>query len=106
MVAARWLECNDKAFHKWNLECQFIPIFKKLGVTDEEMKELNDIREFAGKGYIRDYVIKLIHICPKCDEGHSWKGKTGETGLTHKCGHRVTWEEFFKLKRRELWMEI
>ena len=59
VAQAKWLECNDKVFHKWNLACPAIEHFKNLGKTDEEIKEMSEFFCLSDYGVMQGFNPEL-----------------------------------------------
>ena len=77
---------------------------RPIELTREEALRLKEIKEHYGKGYIRDYCIKMVHICPNCKEASSWRGDPPFS--CSNCGTRVTPEEWTKLPTEERWIYL
>lgn len=72
-------------------------------LTIEEHEHLEWIRTIGGKGYIRDYCIKMVHVCPSCNEARGWNNFTECSG----CGFKLPDYEAYKtLQLRERWEHI
>jgi len=59
LVGAKWLECNDKAFHKWNFDCPVMPHLKNLGLTEDEMKEMAPLFCLADEAIMKGFNPEL-----------------------------------------------
>lgn len=59
IVNAKWIECNDKVFHKWNFKCPCIDHFKNFGKTDEEIKEMADLFCLGSVGTMQGFNPEL-----------------------------------------------
>ena len=59
LVRAKWFECNDKAFQKWNFACPCIDHFRNLGKTDEEIKEMAELFCLADIGIMQGFNPEL-----------------------------------------------
>jgi len=75
-------------------------------LTKEEQEHLEHIRNILGKGHIRNYVVRQLHICPKCGN-HGFEGGTDVAGLKcSHCGLTITLEEWINLDHQEYWEEM
>lgn len=73
-----------------------------IELTKDEKEHLYDIRNILGKGYIRGYCVKLLHVCPSCHQARGWQNLTICSG----CGHKITPDEYRNLDRVEHWEKI
>lgn len=76
-------------------------------LTKEEQERLEYIRTVVGKGYVRNYVVKQLHLCAKCGT-HTWEGRTDARYWLRcsNCHYEITPEEWKKLDLQEYWEEI
>jgi ribosomal protein S27AE len=85
---------------------KLITVNPPIDLTKEEEKHLDYIRNVLGKGHIRNYVVRQLHICPKCGS-HGWQGGSNVSGLKcSHCGYDVTLAEWANLDHQEYWEEI
>jgi len=64
-------------------------------------EKLREIREISGKGYVGNWRVKMIHICPKCGETKGWIGPPAFTCLN--CGAHIPPEEWLRLPCKAAW---
>ena len=77
-----------------------------IDLTKEEQEHLEYIRNVLGKGHIQNYVVRQLHICPKCGN-HGFQGETDVAGLKClTCGLTMTLEEWINLYHQEYWEEM
>ena len=73
-------------------------------LTEEELQKLEIIKTVSGKGWIRNFSVKTIAICPNCGEAKGWTGDSEIPGLTcSNCGYNLPWSEWTHLKTKLLW---
>ena len=79
--------------------------------TEEELDHLKWIREIGGKGYIRDYCVKMVHVCSNCGQTKGVQGSICEDYVSPlsciNCGHKFSsMREWTELRTVERWMKI
>jgi len=73
-----------------------------IELTEKEKDKLEMMRKEMVKGYVGDYNIKYLHVCPKCRQAKGWRNFVE----CLNCGYKIGSKEYQNLDRLENWEEL